>query len=242
MTRRRSFTARFRQNLEALGLTGTDARVLVAVSGGCDSVALLHLLRFGAGPGGPRMLAAHFDHAMRPGSDADARWVAGLCRGWEVPLHAARAETAPATEAEAREARYAFLLRAKEAAGATHVATAHHADDQAETVLFRVLRGTGVAGLAGIPARDGRGIVRPLLPFWRNEVRAYARIHRLRWRTDPTNALLDPARNRIRHELLPLAEAHVAAGARRSLVRLAALAAEEEQAWGARVHAALAEA
>ncbi|HWK89351.1 MAG TPA: tRNA lysidine(34) synthetase TilS, partial [Longimicrobium sp.] len=204
MTQRLTFVARFRRNLEALGLTGQGAHVLVAVSGGCDSVALLHLLRFAAGDGGPRVTAVHFDHAMRPGSEGDARWVAGLCGAWGVPLVAARAEAAPRTEAEAREARYAFLLRAKAEAGATHLATAHHADDQAETVLFRVLRGTGIAGLAGIPAADERGVVRPLLPFWRAEIRRYARAHGLRWRTDPTNRLLDLARNRIRHDLLPL--------------------------------------
>ncbi|HEX8392306.1 MAG TPA: tRNA lysidine(34) synthetase TilS, partial [Longimicrobium sp.] len=225
-----SLTDRFRRELDALGLRGTGAHVLVALSGGMDSVTLLHLLRFAADDGALRVSAAHFDHAMRPGSDADARWVAGLCRAWGVPLRSARADSAPTSEAEARDARYRFLRAAQADVGATHLATAHHADDQAETVLFRVLRGTGLRGLAGIPAADGTGLVRPLLPFWRAELRAYARAAGLRWRTDPSNAGLDPARNRLRHRVLPQAE-RVAPGARRALVRLAALARDDEAAW-----------
>src|SRR5215213_7551113 len=205
------------------------AHLLAAVSGGADSVVLLHLLRFELGAA---VTAAHFDHTMRPGSAADAAWVKGLCAAWGVPLVGVRAERPPRSEAEAREARYAFLEEARERAGAEWIATAHHADDQAETVLFRVLRGTGVAGLAGIPEIDqAAGIVRPLLPFWRAELRRYARAHRLRWREDATNLVADPARNRIRLELLPRIEKTVAPGARRALVRLAALAREEEGAW-----------
>ncbi|HEX6369111.1 MAG TPA: tRNA lysidine(34) synthetase TilS [Longimicrobium sp.] len=230
---RPTFIDRFRRSLDALGVRGADAHVLVAVSGGCDSVSLLHLLRFAAGDAGPRVTAAHFDHDMRAGSERDAAWVRGLCGAWEVPLVEARAETAPRTEEEARDARYAFLRRAQAEAGATHLATAHHADDQAETVLFRVLRGTGLPGLAGIPPRDDGGLIRPLLPFWRAEILRYARSAGLAWREDPTNALADPARNRIRLRLLPDIERHLAPGARRSLARLAELAREDAEAWDA---------
>jgi tRNA(Ile)-lysidine synthase len=111
------------------------------------------------------------------------------------------------------------------------VLTAHHADDQAETVLFRVLRGTGVEGLAGIPARREGSILRPLLACWRGELEAYARRVGLTWRDDVTNDELGYARNVIRHRILPEAEASVAPGARRALVRLARLAAAEEEAW-----------
>jgi tRNA(Ile)-lysidine synthase len=231
---------RFRAGLEAL-VVARGARLLVAVSGGSDSVVLLHLLRGCAGELGIELHAAHLDHAMRPGSEADARWVTGLCAAWGVPLASERLERAPRSEAEARAARYAFLRRTAAEAGAELVATAHHADDQAETVLFRVLRGTGVPGLAGIaPLADG--LVRPLLPFWRRELRAYARAAGLRWREDPTNRGGDPIRNRIRHRLLPLAERDVAPGARRNLVRLAELAREDERAWDARLEAAEREA
>jgi tRNA(Ile)-lysidine synthase len=227
------FDERFRRSLDALGVRGAGAHVVAAVSGGCDSVALLHLLRFAADDAGLRVTAAHFDHAMRPGSAADAAWVRGLCRAWEVPLLEARAGTPPRTEAQARDARYAFLRRAQAECGATHLATAHHADDQAETVLFRILRGTGLSGLAGIPPADGSGLVRPLLPFWRAQLRGYAREAGLRWRADPTNAGTDPARNRIRLRLLPYVERHLAPGARRSLARLAQLAREDRAAWEA---------
>lgn len=226
-----SFEQRFRDNLRALGVA-EGARVLVALSGGCDSVSLLHLLRFAARDLSIDLTAAHFDHAMRADSDADARWVRGLCGAWRIPLIADRATSPLRSEEDAREARYAFLRRAKEEADAHWMATAHHADDQAETVLFRVLRGTGPAGLAGIaPVDEERRLVRPLLPFWRTEIRAYARGNRLRWREDPTNARLGSARNRIRHDLLPRIERTVARGARRSLVRLAELAHEDEAAW-----------
>jgi tRNA(Ile)-lysidine synthase len=230
------FSARFHDHVRALGIE--DAHVAVALSGGMDSVVLLHLLRFG----GARVTAAHFDHAMRPGSDADARWVRGLCVAWGVPLVEARAEETLRTEDEARRARYRFLRRAQAESGATHLATAHHADDQAETVLFRILRGTGVAGLAGIPERDEGGLVRPLLPFWRAELKGYARENGLRWRTDPTNRALGPARNRIRNELIPRIEETLAPGARRSLVRLARLARAEEEEWSVLVRRATREA
>jgi tRNA(Ile)-lysidine synthase len=225
-------TERFRANLQSLGIAHAEAHVLVALSGGADSVVLLHLLRFAARDLGVRVSAAHFDHAMRPGSEADARWAAGLCNAWEIPFHTARADRPLRTEEEARDARYAFLRAVKAESGATHLATAHHADDQAETVLFRVLRGTGIAGLAGIPASDpARGIVRPLLPFWRAELRRHARSSRLRWRDDATNWTAVAARNRIRLDLLPRIERTMAPAARRNLVRLAEMAREEEAAW-----------
>jgi tRNA(Ile)-lysidine synthase len=222
---------RFRESLGALGVD-PGARVLAAVSGGADSVVLLHLLRFAADGLGTTVCAAHFDHAMRPESGADAAWVAGLCAAWGVPLVPGREHGALRSEAGARDARYAFLEAARSAAGAEWIATAHHADDQAETVLFRLLRGTGVAGLAGIAPVDAeRRLVRPLLPFRRAELRRWARSHGLRWREDPTNASADPARNRIRLELLPRIERTLAPGAAAALARLAELAREDEAAW-----------
>jgi tRNA(Ile)-lysidine synthase len=226
----RPLESRFHETLRALGMA-RGAHVLAAVSGGADSVALLHLLRFAAADA-VTVAAAHFDHAMRPDSAADAAWVAGLCAAWGVPLVAGRTDRPLRAEAEAREARYAFLAEARERTRADWIATAHHADDQAETVLFRVLRGTGVAGLAGIaPVDEARRLVRPLLAFRRAELRRYARRHRLCWREDPTNASADPARNRIRLELLPRIERTLAPGASGALARLAELAREDEAAW-----------
>jgi tRNA(Ile)-lysidine synthase len=231
MQQRPSLQSRFADRLRALGLHGCGARVMVALSGGADSIALLHLLRFASADAGITLLAAHCDHRMRPGSADDARWVAGLCRAWGVPLLTRVATVELRGEAAARAWRYGALREMMGEAGATHVATAHHADDQAETVLFRVLRGAGVEGLAGIPESAGP-LVRPLLPFWRAELREYARSRGLRWRNDPTNRAAAYARNRLRR-LLPALERRVAPGARRSLVRMAALARADAGAWDA---------
>ncbi len=215
--------------------------LVVAISGGLDSTVLAHLLRFGTHPR-PTLVLAHFDHAMRPSSAADAAWLRGVARAWKVDVHTARAAAAPASEDAARDARYAFLEGVRARVGARWILTAHHADDQAETVLFRILRGTGIEGLRGMDAlratgpgssggEGGAALVRPLLGRWREELAAYAKAVGLRWRDDPTNRDAGYARNVIRHRILPVAEAGVAPGARRALVRLASVAREDEEAW-----------
>lgn len=229
MRRENSLEERFYHHLRELRIADQPARWVVALSGGCDSVVLLHLLRRYSGLPGLSLAAAHLDHAIRPDSADDAHWVAGLCAAWEIPLLSHRLEVAPRSEDAARQARYEFLRGAARSVDASWIVTAHHADDQAETVLFRALRGTGLDGLGGIRAVTANGLLRPLLPFWRREIEEYARERGLRWRTDPSNFSLAPARNRIRHELLPLAEAAVSPAARRNLVRLAALAREAEE-------------
>jgi len=168
---------------------------------------------------------------MRPSSFADARWVAGLCRAWDLPLHLGRADSTLTSEESARNARYAFLEEVRERTAASLVLTGHHADDQAETVLFRLLRGTGLRGLGGIPRRRGPSIVRPLLDFWRTELLEYALAVRLSWREDPTNRSSVYARNALRNRILPDVERLVASGARRALVRLADISRDEESAW-----------
>jgi tRNA(Ile)-lysidine synthase len=221
---------RFARHLSRSQLLDPDGLTLVAVSGGLDSVCLLHLLRFGsAGRSAGALYAAHFDHALRTGSAADAAWVQGLCTAWSIPLVTERAVRPPRSEAAARDLRYGFLEEAARRLGAAALVTAHHADDQAETVLFRAARGTGITGLAGIPQRRGI-IVRPLLPFTRAELIGYAAAVRLRWREDESNRELRFARNRIRHVVLPALEA-VQPGAARRLARLAERAAEAEAAW-----------
>lgn len=200
------------------------ARVLVAWSGGRDSTVLLHLLRFGDVVDA-EVHAAHFDHALRPVSAADAEWCRGVAHAWDVPLHERRTDRPLAGEADAREARYAFLERARRRSGADRILTAHHADDQAETVLFRLLRGSGWPGLAGIPeCRDV--IARPLLTFRRRRIRTYATAVGLRWREDASNTEPVYARNRIRTALTVLDG--VRPGTSRALWRLGDAVREAE--------------
>lgn len=206
------------------------APLVVAVSGGRDSTVLLHLLRFAPGVPDHPCLVAHLDHAMRPGSRADAEWVRGVCRAWDLPFRVRRLAEPPTDEAGARRERYAFLEEVRVGEGAASVLTAHHADDQAETVLFRAARGTGPRGLRGIlPWRDP-GVWRPLLEARRSDLAEYAAGARLSWRTDPTNRL-PRARNVLRHRVLPLLEDSVAPGATRALAGLARRARDEEAAW-----------
>jgi tRNA(Ile)-lysidine synthase len=214
----------------AAALIPAGSKVLVALSGGIDSVLLLHELRRLAPVHGWSLVAAHLDHAMRPSSAGDAAWVAGLCRAWEIPLVSERLPDAPRGETAARQARHAFLRRVAESEGCALIATGHHADDQAETVLFRAIRGTGVRGLAGMAPRTPGGVVRPLLGFPRAAIRRHARRIGLRFREDPTNLALGAARNRLRHRVIPLLEQEVNPAARRNLARLAANAAEEREA------------
>jgi len=219
----------FHRHMGRSRLIPRGSTVLAAVSGGLDSVVLLDLLRGEEKRGSLRVVAAHFDHRMREGSAGDAAWVRGLCRSWDVPLVEDAAGAAPRSEAEARVARYGFLYAAAERAGADRIATGHHADDQAETVLFRLARGSGIGGLAGIPTRRGR-IVRPLLPFRRAELAAHAAARGLGYRDDPSNRDLRFARNRIRLEVLPALET-ARPGATAAIARFAREAARAESAW-----------
>lgn len=205
-------------------------RIVIAVSGGIDSMVLLHLLRFTPELPALDLVAAHLDHAMREGSAADALWLRGVCAAWGIPLETERLGAPPAGEAAARQSRYAFLERVRQERGARLCVTAHHGDDQAETVLFRAVRDGEPRGLVGIRERRGPHLWRPLLPFERAEIRAYGQSVHLTWREDPTN--LEPfARNVLRHGILPEIEARVAPAARRSLRRLARRIAEDQEAW-----------
>lgn len=222
--RRRFFRFTRRHRLVSAG-----DRVLVAVSGGVDSMVLLHLLRDTAPELGIAITAAHFDHGMRPHSAADADWLAGVCAAWQVPLIARRAPQALHGETAARTARYAFLSQAMREVGARRIATAHHADDQIETVLYRVLRGTGMHGLAGIPVRRGP-IIRPLLRFRKTELVDYAVTHDIGVREDPTNETDRFVRNRIRRALIPVMVT-VQPQSPEAVLALARHAARAERAW-----------
>jgi tRNA(Ile)-lysidine synthase len=204
--------------------------VLAAVSGGADSMALMHLLhRAGLACG-----IAYFDHQTRQGaSTEDGRFVAEAARALGLPFHLGGADIAALAitssesfEMAARRARYAFLLDTARAHGYAAIATGHHADDQAETVLLRLLRGSSPAGLAGIPptrVENGVHIIRPLLESTRVEIRVWLENEGIPWREDVTNAETDALRNRVRHELLPLLAREINPGITAALNRVAAL-------------------
>ncbi len=192
---------RFAAHLAALGVG--QGKVLVAVSGGLDSVVLLDLLLRTREEHGLEIVVAHVDHGIHPESAAVARRVEALARQSDVEFVHGRLALGPAaSETRARAARYRWLRDQRRAAGARWILTAHQADDQRETVIMRVLRGSAPAGLAGMRARE-RGIVRPLLPLSRGSLLGYARRRGLTWWTDPANADPRHLRSWIRTELLP---------------------------------------
>lgn len=198
-------------------LIPAESLVLVGVSGGADSLALLHLLRQLAPTLKCRLHAASFDHRLRGEAGAeDARFVQRTAEGWGIPVTIGAADVRElagreklSIEAAARRARYTFLADVARQVGAARVAVAHHADDQAETVLLHLLRGAGIAGLAGmaaqapLPGHPDLTLIRPLLTVTRAEIEAYCRAHDLHRREDVTNADVTYLRNRLRHETLP---------------------------------------
>ncbi len=222
-----------------------DVTVLVAISGGPDSVALLCGLAAVRLPGSGQLIAAHFNHGLRgEQSDTDEAFVVDLCRRLGISCEVGRAAGAAGllggqdgdlrrdggnrSEADLRAARYDFLSATARQTGARYVATGHTADDQAETVLLRILRGTGITGLAGIRQHrqllPGVSLVRPLLNVSRDQAREYLESHGQGYRDDSSNSDLRYTRNRVRHELLPHLADQYNPGVVDALTRLAGLA------------------
>ena len=223
----------------ALGIPANAALVL-AVSGGPDSMALLH---GAARAGGWHLTVAHLDHALRPDSTDDVSFVADAAAALRLPCELRRIDVAALARAEGRsiedagrEARYRFLEEITPEGA--FIATAHTADDAAETVLLNLLRGSGLAGVRGIPARRGR-IVRPLLMERRQRLRSLLDAGGIAYRLDPSNE--DPAylRNRVRGELLPLLE-DLRPGAVDRIGQFAQLAADDDELLDALASAELA--
>jgi tRNA(Ile)-lysidine synthase len=219
---------RVRDHLRALALP--PGRVLVAVSGGPDSVALLDLLHRTREAHRLDLVVAHVDHGIHPRSGAVARQVADFAERLELPWLIERAHLGPDTsETRAREARYRLLLDLADRLGIGPVVTAHHADDQVETVLLRILGGSGPAGLAGMTARSGR-LVRPLLPFRREELARYVEARGLPAWHDPSNADPIHLRSWIRRDLLPLLRERLPDADAR-IARVGELAGRDRRAW-----------
>jgi tRNA(Ile)-lysidine synthase len=219
---------RVRAHIRSLALPPGGA--LVAVSGGPDSAALLDLLHRTGDLHRLDLTVAHVDHGIHPDSAQVARQVAAFAEHLGLPCVVECAHLGPgASETRARAARYRLLFALADRLGIGPVLTAHHADDQVETVLLRLLGGSGPAGLAGMAGRSGR-LVRPLLPFRRAELARYAAQRGLPVWHDPSNR--DPAhlRSWLRHELLPVLRARLADADDR-LARVGALAGKDRRAW-----------
>ncbi len=205
--------------IEKNGLLEPGQKLLVAVSGGPDSVCLLHCLWQLRQELGVSLHAVHLNHGLRgQESDADAEYVSGLARSLQIPLttgkediKAYQAGKRLTLEEAAREVRYRFLAQTAQSTGAAGVATGHTLNDQAETILMHIIRGSGTAGLHGLQSRQtlqfsgiSLSVLRPLLEVSRQETEAYCARFDLKPRQDSSNLSLAPLRNRIRQELLPL--------------------------------------
>ncbi|MDG0808968.1 tRNA lysidine(34) synthetase TilS [Cohnella rhizosphaerae] len=229
---------------------GPGARIVAGVSGGPDSMAMLHLLQAAAVRDGSLVIAAHVNHGFRgTESDAEAALVRETAAAWGIPFELAEIDmpayieaTGMNAQAASRERRYAFLRDVARRRGAKTIAVAHHADDQAETVLMRMLRGSGVTGLAGIPIRRAEEeleLIRPLLRITKGELLAYNERNGVPYATDSSNVKTRYVRNAIRLEALPYLERYNP-DLRAGLARLAELASADDEYMEAEARRALA--
>ena len=224
-----------RRSLENSGLSRPGTGVVAALSGGPDSVALLDALLRAARKPGVVVVAAHLDHVLRADSGADAQFCEELCDQFHVRLRTGRKRPGAKEQSEggleeaARLARYSFLRRVAREEKASAIVLGHTLDDQAETVLMRLLRGSGSLGLSAMKVWDGE-LLRPLLATRRAAVMAHIAARRLPYRSDSSNG--DPRflRNRVRQELIPLIERRFNPNIAEALGRTASTLAEENAA------------
>lgn len=220
---------------------GKRKKLIVAVSGGADSAALLHLLLEG---GYRNLVIAHFNHHLRgKASDGDAEFVRNLAGKLGLPFVLGEGDVRElasarkcSVETAAREARYGFLAETARKHRTRMVVLAHHADDQVETCLFNFLRGSGIAGLSGMKSRSTRTVdgvelelLRPLLAITKAELLGYLKDRKIRFREDSSNAVADASRNKLRLKVLPLIEQLLGPSFKGSILRNARLLADEEE-------------
>ncbi len=216
------------------GMLTKGDKILAGVSGGPDSVALVHGLCALAPEWGIEVAIAHLDHGLRPhAAEKEAALVGQLARRLGLTCHMGRIDgplQGSSLEAQLREKRYAFFEQTATDFGYTKIALGHHADDNAEAVLMRLLRGSGIRGLSGIPPVRDQRFIRPLIAVTRKQILQYLSRHHLSYINDESNADLRFERNRIRHQLIPLLETEYNPNVVATLNRTAALCSEEE-AW-----------
>ena len=231
---------RLLEHLRGTRLFPEPGTAVLAVSGGPDSLALLDLFHAIAHELSLTLVVAHVDHGILPDSARVADQVVVIGAGYHLPVQVERVGLGPgASETRARRARYAALRGVQGRVGARYLVTAHQADDQIETILYRLLRGSGVGGLAGIQALGPRGLVRPLLPFRRRELEEWLAqrfpdpASRPPVHLDPSNTDLRHDRVWIRSGVLPLLRERLGERLDRAILDLAAHAAREREAWTA---------
>ncbi len=232
MTTSASLPTRVLAHIRENRLFRDPGEALVAVSGGVDSVAMLDLLSDAASELGLSLVVAHVDHGIQSDSPTVRQSVAALAEKYGVPFECTELNLGPeTTETEARRARYAWLHDVQRRRGAKYIVTAHHEDDQVETILLRGLRGSAPAGLAGISPRGRGGLVRPLLPFTRRELVAHVAERGLPVYEDPANRDPRHLRSWVRTTLLPLLNERLGARLRRDLLEQGRHAASDRRAW-----------
>jgi len=232
MTTGASLPARVLAHIRDNRLFRDPGEALVAVSGGVDSVALLDLLSDTASELGVSLVVAHVDHGISSDGRTVGRSVKTLAEKYGLPFESAELHLGPdTTETEARRARYGWLRELQKRRGAKYIVTAHHEDDQVETILLRGLRGSAPAGLAGISPRARGGLVRPLLPFTRSELLAHVTERGLSVYEDPANRDPRHLRSWVRTTLLPLLNERLGSRLRRDLLEQGRHATSDRRAW-----------
>ncbi|WP_218080596.1 tRNA lysidine(34) synthetase TilS [Anthocerotibacter panamensis] len=225
--------ARVLADLQRQFLLTESQTVVMAVSGGQDSLCMGQILVDLTDRGGWHLVVAHLDHRWRTDSEQDSRVVEALAQQWGLPFYLKVADTAPPNEAVARDWRYAWLAALACTLGAKSVVTAHTASDRAETLLFNLMRGAGLSGCAILdwerPLGEGVQLVRPLLGVTRVQTGAFCQQRGLPVCVDSTNQDLAHPRNRIRLELLPYLEQHFNPQASRHLAQTADLSIAEDE-------------
>ncbi len=224
-----------RKYMEDRHMLSRGDRVVVGLSGGPDSVTLLHILKEYQEPMEITLFAAHVNHCLRGGaSDEDAAFAERLCREWNIPffqkkadIGALSAKSHRSEEETGRLVRYDFFRQVLRQVNGDRIATAHHRDDQAETILHHIIRGAGMQGLCGIAPVSQGVLIRPLLDVTREEIRDYLRENKLPYRVDATNADSSHTRNRIRNGLIPYLERDFNPDIAGSLARMGEIVREE---------------